>query len=382
MVEDTSETQRTRRCRYISQGDVFLCTAVRPPEEVAPTYAERICTGGFWYACPRYRQAEGIAPPPEGETVASPTNPIREAATPRDLPRRSRIPWRVVLDWVATLVFAVTLGLLVGTLVRRPDLLFGPSRAGPSEGEPVAEAGEPTLTPLVILVDATRTAEAAIASSTPSLTPTDSPTPTNEPTATPTVTPSATRTATAQPTEMPEATATPEPTATETLAPTATATNTLAPTRLPPTWTPVPTATSFPAPSLISPVDGQSFAYSAEIILQWSSVGTLPADAFYVITLAYPHDSQTWYDETPWLKETSWRVSDHNYLPELSNDGSFVWSVQVMRRTGQDAQGRPTGQPLGPMSGQRRFIWSRPSGGGGGGGGSEPPPPTPLPPPP
>ena len=377
MAADTPETQRARRCRYISQGDVFLCTAVRPPEEVAPTYAERICTGGFWYACPRYRQAEGIAPPQEGETVASPSNPVREVAAPRAAPRRSRIPWRLVLDWAATLVFAVTLGLLVGMLIRRPDLLLGASRAGSAEGEAVAAGGTPTQTAVVILVDATRTAEAALATQAPTETATSMPTATLEPTATATATP--TRTHTPAPTETPEATATAEPTATQTPTRTATATATLAPTAQPVIPTVAPTATPFPAPSLLAPADGQSFHFGAEIVLQWSSVGALPADAYYVITLAYPHGNETWYDETPWLKETSWRASEHDYLPELSNDGSFVWSVRVMRLTGQDAQGRPTGEPLGPSSAQRRFSWSRSSGGGGG---SEPPPPTPLPPPP
>ena len=375
MAADKPEKQRSLRCRYISQGDVFLCVAVHPPEEVAPTYAERICTGGFWHACPRYRQKEGIAQPGD-ELVASPSNPI---SAPKPAAKRrasaSGIPWRVVIDWAATLVFAVTLGWIVGTLIRRPNLLSNRG-AGPSE-QPVAQTGTPTLTPHVVLVDATRTAQAllAAAEATATETPTPTATATDRPTMTSTVTPSPTATNTPEPSASPTAL----PTATETPTPTMTSTPTLVPTR-PPTPQPTapPTATPFPAPTLLAPANGQYFGSGSPVLLQWTSVGSLPADAYYVITLAYPHGNATCYDETPWLKETSWLVNEHSYLLDLSNDGSFVWSVQVMRRTGEDEHGRPVGVPLGPMSEERSFNWMRSSGGGGGGE----PEPTPPPPPP
>lgn len=366
-METTPKTQRSPRCRYISQGDVFLCVAVRPPEEVAPTYAERICTGGFWYACPRYRQAEGIAQP-TGEPVASPANPIsvREPAKPSA--RRLHVPWRAVLDWAATLVFAVTLGLLVGTLIRQPDLLFPPATS--RREEPNRQAV--TATANIVLVDATQTAVAALVPPTATATATSSPTVPPTSTATPSATSSPTITHTPEPSSTPTLTATPTRAAT----PTATPTATLTPTR-PPTATPTvpPTPTPFPAPSLLAPADGQYFGSGSPVLLQWTSVGPLPADAYYVITLAYPHGSETWYDETPWLKDTSWLVNEHSYLLDLSNDGSFVWSVRVMRRTGEDDRGRPVGIPLGPSSEERSFNWMRQSGGGG----TEPTPPPPPP---
>jgi len=369
MAADTPD-KRPRRCRYISQGDVFLCTAVHPPEEVAPTYAERICTGGFWYACPRYRQAEGIAQPGD-ETEASPSNPVSLPKPDQRAKPTSGIPWRTVLDWAATLVFAVTLGLIVGLLIRRPDLVFGRGSSSPTV--PVAETTPPTPTTRVVLVDATRTAEALVAAAHASPTRTATPTATERPTLTPTWTPSPTATETSAPSVTPTEAAT----ATETATPTATPTATLVPTRVPTARpTAIPSATPFPAPTLVAPAEGQYFGSGSPVLLQWTSVGPLPADAYYVISLAYPHGQETWYDETPWLKETSWLVNEHEYLLDLSNDGSFRWSVQVMRQTGEDDRGRPVGVPLGPLSEERSFNWMRSSGGGG------EPEPTPPPPPP
>jgi hypothetical protein len=42
---------------------------------------------------------------------------------------------------------------------------------------------------------------------------------------------------------------------------------------------------------------------------------------------------------------------------DLSDDGQFRWSVQVMRKTGVNAQEKPVGVPLSPMSGEWTFTW-------------------------
>jgi hypothetical protein len=105
-------------------------------------------------------------------------------------------------------------------------------------------------------------------------------------------------------------------------------------------------------------------------------VGTLGANAYYVVFLAYQHSSgAVWYDETPWLKDTRWLASDHDYLLDFSVDGVFTWSVQVLRNPVYEG-GKPTGTPLSPMSAQRTFVWKR----GGGGTPESPPPNTPPPP--
>ena len=149
----------------------------------------------------------------------------------------------------------------------------------------------------------------------------------------------------------------------------------------------------YPAPVLLSPPDGQAFSFGDEIALEWQSVGSLGMDEFYVITVAYAPASDphlTWYDETPWIKDTVWALSEHAYLPGLSADGLFRWSVQVMYRTGLDSEEHPTGTALSPSSEERMLAWKTASGGtsGGDGGGQDeqpaplPPQDTPKPPPP
>ena len=96
-----------------------------------------------------------------------------------------------------------------------------------------------------------------------------------------------------------------------------------------------------PAPELLSPEDGQVFAEDEVIVLRWQSVGVLPSDAYYEITLAYSRLGETWHDDTPWTEDTSWALSEHDYLVGLSDDGQFQWSVQVVKQTGLDEDGKP-----------------------------------------
>jgi LysM repeat protein len=165
---------------------------------------------------------------------------------------------------------------------------------------------------------------------------------------------------------------TPGPSASPPIASGSTPTSTL------PVGTSVPTTTAqgtvLPVPTLLAPADGQVFSDRDEIELRWQSIGPLPADTYYVITVAYTHLGEIWYDETPWTQESSWRLSDHVYLLSLSDDGSFRWSVQVMRQTGVGEEGRPTGVALSESSEVRSLIWRGESSGSTQG---TPPPPPP-----
>jgi hypothetical protein len=181
-------------------------------------------------------------------------------------------------------------------------------------------------------------------------------------------------------TQEPASTATARPTSTS--AATSTTEATAKPTKPPPTRTEAPAeaAAQFPAPTLLGPPDGQEFAPADEILLEWQPVGQLPSDGYYEVVLTFTpasDPSQTWTDETPWVKEARWSLNEHDYLPGLSADEQFRWSVRVMRQTGTNAQGRPTGTALSPASETRTLIWRRPSEGGGGGGGGAPTSPPP-----
>jgi hypothetical protein len=112
-------------------------------------------------------------------------------------------------------------------------------------------------------------------------------------------------------------------------------------------------------------------------MLAWQWVGELPPDAHFAITVAYAHRGAKWHDEVPWTREMSWILSEHGYLLDMSDDGQFQWSVQVMHQTGVDASGQPVGVPLSPPSEVRTLLWRR--AGGGGGEGPETTPPAPPP---
>jgi hypothetical protein len=113
-----------------------------------------------------------------------------------------------------------------------------------------------------------------------------------------------------------------------------------------------------PAPLLGYPRQGMRFRAADVVDLQWKPVGSLPSDAYYVPSLTFFHYGEKWTDETPWLKDCTWRLSDHAYLLTLSDDGVYRWSVRVMRKTGVDAQGRPVGVPVSPASEVWTFHWT------------------------
>ncbi len=204
---------------------------------------------------------------------------------------------------------------------------------------------------------ATQTAEAM------AQVPTDTPTWTPSPTDTPMWTPSPTDTSTwtSSPTDTPTATATPAATNTPTPpAPTDT------PVPATPMDTPLPPTAQagslLPAPTLLAPRDGTYYSESfAEIILRWSAVKpSLAPDEYYLITISFKHENEIWTDYA-WTQETNWSVAEHKYLPGLSHDGLFHWSVKLIHQTGTRADGVPEGIPLSQPSVERSFIWKFPN---------------------
>jgi hypothetical protein len=322
------------------------CHTEKRPQSIKLSYQASTCLGDDWHECERYRAATG-------QPGARPTEVAAVGA-----PARRRLPvWAILGIVAAGALVLVGLYLVLGRI----------------EGE-----GDPVPSPTLASIQSTQ-----VLASGPTSSPTASPTPSSTPTATPTATDTP---------EPPTATATPLPSTDTPLPPTATTmpptvtpvppTSTPVPptsTPVPPTSTPLPTPSRtpvpsprppatptdipFPAPPLLNPQDQQVFLKGDEIVLEWQPVGPLPADAFYVPVVAYSHQGATWTDETPWTQNTRWTLSEHGYLFDLSDDGLFNWAVQVMRKTGEDGEGRPVGRPVSPMSEQRTFRWTYESGG-------------------
>jgi len=320
------------------------CHTEKRPHSIKLSYQASTCMGNDWNECERYRAATG-------QHAARPTE-----VSAVGMQAKRRLPMWAIFGIVAA-------GALVFV-----GLYLVLSRIG--------GGGGPMSSPSPASIQSTQ-----ILASKPTSTPTTSPTPSHAPTDT------ATATDTPEP---PTDTATPLPPTDTPLLPTATAT-TMPPTAtpvpptdspVPPTNTPVPTPNRtavpspsptrppatptdipFPAPALLAPLDGQVFFKEDQIVLEWQPVGPLPADVFYVPIVAYSHQGATWTDETPWTQNTRWTLSDHGYLFDLSDDGLFNWTVQVMRKTGEDGEGGPVGRPVGPVSEERTFRWTYEPGG-------------------
>jgi serine/threonine-protein kinase len=331
-----------------------------------------------------------------GAAAAKRAPPPAPRPATKTKPARRQVPWWILL--LAAL--AVLLCVLAAVLALRgrdgkvtPTAIVIVVTPGPAEEQVTSIVETPvplpslTMSPSATVAPTNTATDTAVPTETVEKEPTDEP-PTIAPTATNTAQPLPTSTpteeaatATARPTPSPIPTATSRPTETtptETSTRRAATATELAPTNVAPTAT--EESPNLSAPILMSPGDGQTFAHNDQIVLEWQPVGQLPQDGYYEVIVEYTpaQDPQTtWTDETPWVKTPNWTLSEHAYLPGLSADGLFRWSVRVMRKTGENAQGRPNGTALSPASTARTLTWQAPpqAGGGNGGGGAPTSPP-------
>lgn len=148
------------------------------------------------------------------------------------------------------------------------------------------------------------------------------------------------------------------PTRTITPTPTNTDTPTVTPTRWP---TPAePTATPpypYAAPFLLGPPDGRTFeGRDMAVLLNWTSVGILEADEWYVVRVRVSGPAGVTEVEE-WVKPTSWRLPDALRPPAEGEPQNYLWDVAVRRQTGTDKDGQATGTDVSPRSVTRSFIW-------------------------
>jgi LysM repeat protein len=137
-----------------------------------------------------------------------------------------------------------------------------------------------------------------------------------------------------QPLTVPRAPATPTPAPTVEVIP------------VTPSPTPVP---DLKAPALLTPADGAVLTGQDSVLLNWTSVGILKPDQWYVVTLKKNESNEaavTW-----WTKGTTWRLGpEHRGATQAGVD--FTWRVQV--RAGSAEQ---PGDAASPASAERRFTW-------------------------
>lgn len=236
-----------------------------------------------------------------------------------------------------TLLVLTLIGLLTGVLVA-------------CSSTPEATEAPPTQTPWIVVVTSTSEAE-RIAEAQPTQTPwiiVATPTQAKKATAKPA------KSATAQsggtkakpsPTTAPSATAA----ASQTEAP---------PTEIPPTPTALPTATSTPAPGDIKypapvpldpPPEGR-VSWRSRVLLKWTPVeGGLAEDEYYRLEFdrppttegMVPYGDYVFVKESDYLWEKAALAPFHP--PEVQGDAVVYWWVRVVRKTGEDENGKPVG---------------------------------------
>jgi LysM repeat protein len=137
-----------------------------------------------------------------------------------------------------------------------------------------------------------------------------------------------------QPLTVPRMPATPVPTPTVEVIP------------VTPSPTPVP---GLKAPALLAPADGAVLTGQDSVLLNWTSVGILQPDQWYVVTLKKNESNMaavTW-----WTKGTTWRLGPE-YRGTTQAGVDYTWRVQVRAGSAEEP-----GDVASPASAERRFTW-------------------------
>jgi hypothetical protein len=198
----------------------------------------------------------------------------------------------------------------------------------------------PTQTPWIIVVTATPGPERLAQS---------------EPTQTPWI-------IVATPTASARTASTPTPQETATVKPEGTPMTT--PTHLPPTPSHTPAAEQFnyTAPALLEPSSGVVVPWKGTVLMKWASVGELGPDEYYHVHLERPPatEAQKWYGDYVYTKDTQY-LAERSFLDPFhpsaeQGQGTVNWWVRVVRKTGEDANGKPVGVDISAPSIKWSFL--------------------------
>ena len=224
------------------------------------------------------------------------------------------------------------------SLIALASVLLG-CGATPEPTEP-----PPTQTPWIVVVTATP-GSGTIASEQPTQTPWII-------VATPTKRAQATATSAAPTVEAESPISSPEPVKTATAAPGSP----------PAAASRVPAELKYPGPALLDPPDDQPVSWKSTVLLKWSSVGSLASDEYYHLHLERRPDAvgQDWYGDYVYTKDTQF-LAEGAFLapfhpPHEYGGGTVYWWVRVVRKTGEDTDGKPLGVDIGEFSEERTLI--------------------------
>ena len=95
------------------------------------------------------------------------------------------------------------------------------------------------------------------------------------------------------------------------------------------------------------------------MILEWSSVGDLAEDEYYHLHMERrpATEGEDWYGDYVYTKDISY-LAEGDFLapfhpPADRGEATVYWWVRVVRKTGEDKDGKPTGVDIGAHSEER-----------------------------
>jgi hypothetical protein len=115
-----------------------------------------------------------------------------------------------------------------------------------------------------------------------------------------------------------------------------------------PTVTPESVAYEYPAPVLLKPPVDQPVSWRSTVLVQWSPVGTLAAGEYYHLRVYRPTTPGLEdYGDYVFTKQTEYRL-ERTFLapfhpPAGGGQAVVYWWVSVVRKTGEDQNGKPIG---------------------------------------
>ncbi len=119
-------------------------------------------------------------------------------------------------------------------------------------------------------------------------------------------------------------------------------------------------ATKYPAPVLLGTTNQSAIQGKATpLLLNWTSVGILSPDEYYVVRVTTMRDGKP-YTEEAWVKATGWRVSDSLRPSDKSTDAAtYTWDVTVRKCDTRGPDGQPkSGPAISPTSETYKFTWT------------------------
>jgi hypothetical protein len=103
--------------------------------------------------------------------------------------------------------------------------------------------------------------------------------------------------------------------------------------------------------------------WRAELTLEWEPLGELAGDEYYRLDLYRPSETEglSVYGDGLLSKESK-AVLQRSFLaafhpPEVQGDAKVEWWVTVVRKTGEDENGKPISLDLGPPSEKRTLVF-------------------------